>query len=67
MHPDMVYRYPLAALGAVILELIAGRLLSVDFRRRHNDAATAIFSVIGATFGVLLPFVAVLAWEAEIH
>jgi hypothetical protein len=47
MQPDMVYRYPLwevglmsvglAALGAVVLVLIAGRLLSVDFRCRHND------------------------------
>ena len=54
MQPDMVYRYPLwevglmwvglAALGAAVLELIAGRLLSVEFRRRHNDAAAAIFA-----------------------
>ena len=73
MQPDMVYRYPLwevglmsvglAALGAVVLVLIAGRLLSVEFRRRHNDAAAAIFSVIGVTFGVLLAFVAMLAWN----
>jgi len=73
MQPDMVYRYPLwevglmsvglSAFGAVVLELIAGRLLSVEFRRRHNDAAAAIFSVIGVTFAVLLAFVAMLAWQ----
>jgi hypothetical protein len=73
MQPDMVYRYPLwevglmsvglAAIGAVVLVLIAGRLLSVDFHRRHNDAAAAIFSVIGVTFRVLLAFVAMLAWN----
>jgi hypothetical protein len=73
MQPDMVYQYPLwgvglllagvAAIGAAILELAAGRFLSVEFRRRHNDAAAAIFSVIGVTFAVLLAFVAMLAWE----
>jgi hypothetical protein len=52
-----------AALGAVILDLAAYRFLSVEFRRRHNDAAAAIFSVIGVTFAVLLAFVAMLAWE----
>jgi Protein of unknown function (DUF4239) len=73
MQPDMVYRYPLwwvglllislAALGAVILNLIARLLLSVESRRRHNDVAAAIFSVIGVTFAVLLAFVAMLAWD----
>ena len=73
MQPDMVYRYPLwevglllaglAALGSVVLELTASRFLSVEFRRRHNDAAAAIFSIIGVTFAVLLAFVAMLAWE----
>ena len=73
MQPDMVYRYllwevglmsvGLAGLGAVALVLIAGRLLSVESRRSHNDAAAAIFSVIGVTFGVLLAFVAMLEWN----
>jgi len=73
MQPGMVYQYPLwgvglllagvAALGAVALVLTAGRFLSIEFRRRHNDAAAAIFSVIGVTFAVLLAFVAMLAWE----
>jgi hypothetical protein len=73
MQPGMVYQYPLwgvglllvgvAALGAVILDLAACRFLSVELRRRHNDAAAAIFSVIGVTFAVLLAFVAMLALE----
>ena len=55
MQPGMVYQYPLwgvglllvglAAFGAVCLELAARQFLSAEFRRRHNDAAAAIFSV----------------------
>jgi hypothetical protein len=73
MQPGMVYEYPLwevgllvvglAALGAVVLQLAARLVLSVELRRSHNDAAAAIFSVIGVTFAVLLAFVAMLAWE----
>lgn len=73
MRPGMIYEYPLwkvglllvglAALGAVLLELAARRVLSPEFRRRHNDVAAAIFSVIGVTFAVLLAFVAMLTWE----
>jgi Protein of unknown function (DUF4239) len=73
MQPGMVYQYPLwwvgllliglAAVGAILVELVAHRFLSVELRRRHNDVAAAIFSVIGVTFAVLLAFVAMLAWE----
>jgi hypothetical protein len=73
MQPGMVYQYPLwgvglllvglAALGAVFFELAAHQFLSIELRRRHNDVAAAIFSVIGVTFAVLLAFVAMLAWE----
>jgi Protein of unknown function (DUF4239) len=73
MQPGMVYQYPLwrvglllvglVALGAVLLQLAVGQFLSVELRRRHNDVAAAIFNVIGLTFGVLLAFVAMLAWE----
>jgi acetyl-CoA acetyltransferase family protein len=73
MQPGMVYEYPLwgvglllvglAAVGAVFLDLTARQFLSLEFRRRHNDVAAAIFSVIGVTFAVLLAFVAMLAWE----
>src|SRR6267378_537879 len=73
MQPGMVYEYPLwgvglllvglAAVGAIVLDMAARQFLSLEFRRRHNDAAAAIFSVIGVTFAVLLAFVAMLAWE----
>src|SRR6516162_10178445 len=73
MQPDMVYRYPLwgvallliglAAGAAMCIELATRRIVPVEFRRRHNDAAAAIFSIIGVTFAVLLAFVAMLAWE----
>jgi hypothetical protein len=73
MHPGMVYEYPLAgiglllvglaALGAVLFELTVHQFLSIELRRRHNDVAAAIFSVVGVTFAVLLAFVAMLAWE----
>src|SRR5271157_3623354 len=73
MHPDMVYQYPIwqvglllagaAVLGAVLLELCARRLLPIELRRRHNDVAAAIFSIIGVTYAVLLAFVAMLAWD----
>jgi hypothetical protein len=73
MHPDMVYQYPIwaigfllmgaAVIGAMVLELVACRLLPMDLRRQHNDVAAAIFSIIGVTYAVLLAFVATLAWE----
>ena len=73
MQPGMVYQYPLwsvgfllvglAALGAVLIELAVHQFLSIELRRRHNDVAAAIFSVIGVTFAVLLAFVAMLAWD----
>jgi hypothetical protein len=73
MNPDMVYQYPIwavglllvgaAVFGAVLLELAARRLLPIELRQRHNDVAAAIFSIIGVTYAVLLAFVAMLAWE----
>jgi hypothetical protein len=73
MNPDMVYQYPIwavglllagaAVLGAVLLELCAWRLLPNELRQRHNDVTAAIFSIIGVTYAVLLAFVAMLAWE----
>jgi uncharacterized protein DUF4239 len=73
MKPDVVYEYPIwavggslvgvAVLGAVILELCARRLLPLELRQRHNDVAAAIFSIIGVTYAVLLAFVAMLALE----
>jgi hypothetical protein len=73
MNPDMVYQYPIwavglllvgaAIIGAVLLELCARRLLPIELRQRHNDVTAAIFSIIGVTYAVLLAFVAMLAWE----
>lgn len=73
MNPDMVYQYPIwavgvllvaaAVVGAVLLELCVRRVLPIEARQRHNDVAAAIFSVIGVTYGVLLAFVAMLAWD----
>jgi hypothetical protein len=73
MQPGMVYQYPLwwvalllvglAAFGAVLCELTVHQFLSIELRRRHNDVAAAIFSVVGVTFAVLLAFVAMLAWD----
>jgi hypothetical protein len=73
MTPDMVYQYPIwavglllvgaAVLGGVSLELCARWLLPIELRQRHNDVAAPIFSIIGVTYAVLLAFVAMLAWH----
>ena len=73
MQPGMVYEYPLwvtavmligaAMVGAAVIELAVRRVVPAELRRRHNDAAAAILSIIGITFAVLLAFVAMLAWE----
>ena len=73
MRVDMVYHYPiwavsflvvgLSVLGAVLVELVARRILPLDARRQNNDVAAAMFSVIGVTFAVLLAFVAMLTFE----
>ncbi len=73
MHPGMIYAFPIwqigalmvtfAALGAMAIEVTARRFVSVEVRRRHNDVAAAMFSIIGVTYAVLLAFVAMLAWE----
>jgi len=73
MNTDMVYHYPIwavgllvvgaAMLGAVLLELCVRQLLPNELRQRHNDVAAAMFSIIGVTYAVLLAFVAMLAWE----
>ena len=73
MRPDMVYQFPiwavglslaiLAVIGTILLELGVRYFVSAAFRRQHNDSAAAIFSIIGVTYAVLLPFVAMLAWD----
>ena len=73
MNPDMIYQYPIwavglllvgaAVFGAVLIELCARQLLPIELRQQHNDVAAAIFSIIGVTYAVLLAFVAMLAFE----
>src|SRR4029077_8783222 len=73
MHVDMVYRYPIwavgfslaiaAVIGTMLLEIGVRRIVSAEFRRQHNDVSAAIFSIIGVTYAVLLAFVATVAWE----
>ena len=73
MHPDIVYRYslwavalPLAACGvaaALLMGFAVERIVPASDRRRHNPLTAAILSTVGLTFGVLLAFVAMLAWE----
>ncbi len=73
MHIEMVYNYPtwLYGLAIVLLAVLAGTVMqvvlhsftSVAFREQHNGAVTAIFSIIGVTYAVLLAFVAMLTWE----
>ena len=73
MRPDMVYHYPIwavglslaivAVIGTIILEFAVRYFVSPAVRREHNDIAAAIFSIVGVTYAVLLAFVAMLAWE----
>ena len=73
MRPDMVYQFPIwavglslaifAVLGTILLELAVRSSVSAGLRRQHNDIAAAIFSIIGVTYAVLLAFVAMLAWD----
>ena len=49
----MIYKYPIweigalltaaAACGAMLIEVVTRRFVSVEFRRRHNDVAAAMF------------------------
>ena len=73
MNPNAAYHYPIwwvglfiAGMGvvlAVLVELMARSIVPVEFRRRHNDVAAAMLSIIGVTYAVLLAFVAMLAWD----
>jgi Protein of unknown function (DUF4239) len=73
MRPDMVYQYPIwavglslatvAVIGTILLEFGVRHFVSPAVRCQHNDIAAAIFSIVGVTYAVLLAFVAMLAWE----
>jgi len=73
MQPQMIAGLPIwmaglliagfAMTGAVLIELLVRRLISLEVRTSHNTVASAMFSVIGTTYAVLLAFVAMLAWD----
>ena len=73
MHPEEVASLPiwvaagmlagLAVATAVVIELVARRVIPLGLRQDHNSVASPIFSVIGTTYAVLLAFVAMLAWD----
>ena len=73
MHIDMVYRYPIWAVGfslmfagvvgTILLEFAVRHFVPAELRRLHNDVAGPIFSIIGVTYAVLLAFVATLTWD----
>ena len=70
MKPDIVYQYPICAVGVLLVSPPSFALWCLNSarascsrraRRRHNDVAAAILSIIGITYAVLLAFVAMLA------
>ena len=73
MDPQAVGELPLwrsgllltggAVIGATIVEWTARRLIPHEVRAEHNAVASAVFTVIGTTYAVLLAFVAMLALE----
>ena len=77
MEPQSIASLPiwLAALliiaaaiaGAVVIELLVRRVVPADLRSSHTAAASAMFTVVGTTYAVLLAFVAMLAWEGFNH
>jgi cytochrome o ubiquinol oxidase operon protein cyoD len=52
-----------AVIGATIVEGTARGLISRKVRAEHNTAASAVFTVVGTTYAVLLAFIAMLALE----
>ncbi len=73
MHPEAVASLPiwlagllmvgLAVCGAVVVEMVARRVVPLEVRRDNAVVASAMFAVIGTTYAVLLAFVAMLAWD----
>ncbi|WP_237477107.1 DUF4239 domain-containing protein [Lichenibacterium dinghuense] len=73
MHPETVYRYSIWAVAlslggcgvgaALLIGVAMERVLPASTRQRDNALTAAILSIVGLTFGVLLAFVAMLAWE----
>ena len=76
MRPEQIASLPIWAAGllmggltifaAVAVELVVRRVVPMNVRQDHSGAASAILTVIGTTYAVLLAFVAMLAWEGYI-
>ena len=56
----------LAIFAAVAVELVVRRVVPMNVWQDHSGAASAILTVIGTTYAVLLAFVAMLAWEGYV-
>lgn len=73
MQPQMIASLPIwlagllmlgcAVAGAVTVELLVRRVVSLELRTSQNTVASAMFTVVGTTYAVLLAFVAMLAWD----
>ncbi len=49
--------------GALLLQILVQRFVPARLRQEHTVLGSAIFSVIGVTYAVLLAFMATTAWE----
>jgi Protein of unknown function (DUF4239) len=49
---------------AIGVLLIAHSIISVEFRRQHNDLTGFVIAVVGVVYAVLLAFIAVVTWES---
>ena len=49
--------------GALLLQALVHSFLPASLRRQHTALGSAIFSVIGTTYAVLLAFMATTAWD----
>lgn len=77
MRPEIVYDFPtwlsgvlivgLVTVGGMLAQAILHAFAPNAFREQHSTAVTAIFSIIGVTYAVLLAFVAMLVWEGFNH
>lgn len=73
MRPEVIAGQPiwlagvlmtgLAILGAAVVELVVRHVIPPRVRLEHNQVASAVFTVIGTTYAVLLAFVAMLAFD----
>lgn len=73
MLADSIYGHPMWLVGGLIVVLsvlvacaglvVVRRLVPVALRRKHNDVAGPLISIVGVVVAVLLAFIAVAVWE----